>query len=49
VIAALRPEVAVAVTEIESLAPIAREAERHIERALVRLEGVDVARLADGI
>jgi len=42
VIAVLRPEVAVGLTEIEGLAPIAREAERHIERALVRLEGEDV-------
>lgn len=41
VIAALRPEVLTAVTGEEALAAIAREAERHIERALLRLEGVE--------
>jgi len=38
VVAALRPEVAVGVTGTDSLAAIAREAERHVERALVHLE-----------
>ena len=41
VVAALRPEVLTAITANEALRPIAREAERHIERALVRLEGVE--------
>lgn len=49
VIAALRPEAAVALTEIEGLAPIGREAERHIERALSRLEGADIGPLVDRI
>lgn len=38
VVAALRPEVAVGVTGDANLASLAREAERHIERALVHLE-----------
>jgi uncharacterized protein (DUF302 family) len=38
VVAALRPEVAAGVTGADSLAAIARETERHIERALVHLE-----------
>ena len=38
IVAALRPEVAVSVTGIEALEAIAHEAERRIERALVRLE-----------
>ena len=38
VVAALHPEVAVAVTGNEALAAIAREAQRHVERALVHLE-----------
>jgi uncharacterized protein (DUF302 family) len=38
VVAALRPEVAVGVTGADSLAALAREAERHIERALVHLQ-----------
>jgi uncharacterized protein (DUF302 family) len=38
VVAALRPEVAVSLTGSEALGEIAREAEQHIERALVRLE-----------
>ena len=41
-VAALRPEVLTAITGNEALRPIAREAERHIERALVRLEGVEL-------
>jgi uncharacterized protein (DUF302 family) len=42
VVAALRPEVAVTVARSDALFAIAREAEQHIERALVRLEGLDV-------
>ena len=38
VVAALRPAIAAAVTGLEELEPIGREAERHLERALVRLE-----------
>jgi len=38
VVAALRPAIAVAVTGLDERAPIGREAERHLERALVRLE-----------
>jgi uncharacterized protein (DUF302 family) len=38
VVAALHPEVAVGVTGNATLATIAEEAQRHIERALVRLE-----------
>lgn len=38
VVAALHPEVAAAVTGNEALAAIAREAQRHVERALVHLE-----------
>jgi len=41
VVAALRPEVLTAITGNEALRPIAREAERHIARALVRLEGAE--------
>ena len=49
VVAALRPEVLTAITGNEALRPIAREAERHIERALVRLEGVEPLPLAPGL
>jgi len=38
IVAALDPEVAVAVTGNQALAAIAREAQRHVERALVHLE-----------
>ena len=41
VVAVLRPEVAVEVTGNDKLTAIAHEAERHIERALVRLEAPD--------
>jgi uncharacterized protein (DUF302 family) len=43
VVAALRPEVVATIAGSEALLEIAREAERHIERALVRLEGVNLA------
>jgi uncharacterized protein (DUF302 family) len=46
-IAALRPEIAVTVARSDALLAIAREAEQHIERALVRLEGMDVGAVAE--
>jgi uncharacterized protein (DUF302 family) len=42
VVAALRPEVAVSIAGSDALMAIAREAEQHIERALVRLEGAEL-------
>ena len=39
IVAALRPELAMTIAGSDALAAIAREAEQHIERALVRLEG----------
>ena len=47
VVAALRPEVLSAVTGKDALAEIAREAEQHVERALVRLEGTEPPPIAD--
>ena len=38
VVAALRPAIAAAVTGLDEIEPIGREAERHLGRALVRLE-----------
>jgi uncharacterized protein (DUF302 family) len=49
VVAALRPEAAAAIAGLEGLAPVAQEAERRIERALVLLQGADVGPLADQI
>jgi uncharacterized protein (DUF302 family) len=47
VVAALRPEVAVSISGLAGLEPIALEADQRIERALVRLEGVEVEPIAD--
>ncbi len=41
VVAALRPEAVVTLAPDERLSAIAREAEQHIERALLRLEGLE--------
>ena len=46
VVAALRPEVLTAIAGNQALEAIAREAEQRIERALVRLEGVEPQPLA---
>lgn len=47
VVAVLRPEMAVTIAGSDALLAIAREAEQHIERALVRLEGMEVGPFAD--
>jgi uncharacterized protein (DUF302 family) len=49
VVAALRPEVAVGIAASDPLAALGREAEQHIERALLRLEGMDPQPTADEV